>query len=363
MKPSIYQRKSDGKWVGTIDITSTRYANPSKKRDRITVYGSNKKEVQSKANEIIYEIEHDLYKRKTNDSLISFLEMYIEMNKKLWEDTTYSLYKMYINTHIEPYFKSTKLDNIKPIDIDKFYDYKREKLSNNTVLKLHKFLNAAFNYGVKKDILRNNVIGKATPPKEIRYDPVICDQEQFLLLWSSLEHDIDKVYIAIAAGVGLRRGEICGLTWDNIDFKNSTISIVNTVVRFDKNIEKDPKNETSKRTVYAPKYVMDVLKSYKANTEVFDINNRIIPYKPQYLSERFRKLLIKYNLQHIRLHDLRHFNATMMMNAGIPDKVAASRLGHAQTETLKRVYQHALDGMNKEASDILNNVFENRRAK
>ena len=105
---------------------------------------------------------------------------------------------------------------------------------------------------------------------------------------------------------------------------------------------------------------MDTLKSYKdelGKKKVVDINNYILPITPAYYSQRFSYLLDKFNMPHIRLHDLRHFNATMMMNNGVPDKVAAERLGHSDTTMLHKIYQHVQVGMDKKASETLNNIF------
>lgn len=364
MRGTIYQRASDKKWVGSIDLTNTQYANPNKKRDRKMVYGNTEKEATTKLNNLIYEIQNGLYIEKSKDSLVSFLNEYISLNKKNWAKTTLPLYKMYVNTHIEPYFKNQSLSSIKPLDLDKFYAYKLDNpnkhgkvLSPNTVIKLHKFLNTAFNYGVKKDIIRDNPCKKATPPKTKQYKPNIYNENQFFALWDYVKNKYDRVPIALGAGLGLRRGEIFGLTWSNIDFKNNLITIKETRVRFDKTITKEPKNEKSERTVHAPKYVMDTLRGYKSEMKVINMDNKILSVTPGYYSQRFKWLLNKFNLPETRLHDLRHYNATMMLKYGVPDKVAAERMGHSDTTMLKKVYQHVLDDMDKSASDKLSAVF------
>jgi integrase len=353
MKGSVYQRKSDGRWVGTVDIGTDSYG----KRKRKTLYGKTKKEVQTKIVNLIFEIQNGLYIDGSKDTLVSFLKDYVELNSSRWQETTCALYKMYIEKHIEPYFLNKKLESIKPIDLDKFYNYKLQTLSNNSVIKLHKFLKASFNYGVMKDMLKTNICDKATPPKFVEYNPITYNEEQFAELWSYVQDKYDRVPIALGAGLGLRRGEIFGLTWNNIDFKNGTITIDKTRVRYDKNIEKSPKNVSSNRTIHVPQYVMDTLKSYKSEEKIIKIDNYVLPITPAYYSQRFSYLLNKFGLPHIRLHDLRHFNATIMMNNGVPDKVAAKRLGHKDTTMLHKIYQHVQIGMDIKASDTLNNIF------
>lgn len=368
MRGSVYQRKSDKKWVGCVDLTNTQYADPSKKRDRKMVYADTEKEAQKKLNNLIYEIQNGLYIAKSKDTLVDFLKDYVKLNASTWAETTMPLYKMYIDVHIAPYFGKKPLSDIKPLDLDKFYLYKIETpnakgktLSPNTVVKLHKFLNAAFNYGVKKDIIRENICKKATPPKTEQYKPNVYSEQQFFMLWDYVKDKYDRVPIALGAGLGLRRGEIFGLTWKDIDFKNNLITIKETRVRFDKTITKKPKNEASERIVHAPQYVMDTLKGYKNEQKVINMENRILSVTPSYYSERFRWLLNKFDLPKTRLHDLRHYNATMMLKYGVPDKVASERLGHSDTTMLKKVYQHVLTDMDKSASEKLDEIFNKKK--
>lgn len=81
-------------------------------------------------------------------------------------------------------------------------------------------------------------------------------------------------------------------------------------------------------------------------------------YKVQSYSGHFKELLVKHGLPHIRFHDLRHFNAVIMMRYGIPDKVAASRLGHSNTQTLRGVYQHVLVDMDEDAANKIDDLFK-----
>ena len=349
----VRQRKSDGRWYGTAELKPNSYG----KRQRKTVYGLTKKEAEIKLNNLKFEINNGTYVNTTKDTLVAFLNDYLELNSPRWEETTLELYKMYVRVHIEPYFTVKKLESVKPIDLDKFYNFKLKSMSGNTVIKLHKFLKAAFSYGVKKDMLKFNICDKASPPAFKQYKPATYNEEQFLELWGYVQKKYDRVPIALGAGVGLRRGEIFGLRWGDIDFKNNKITVEKTRVRYNKTIEKTPKNETSARTIHVPQYVMDTLISYKKEQKIININNHILNITPAYYSQRFSYLLDKFKMPHIRLHDLRHFNATIMMNNGVPDKVAAERLGHKDTTMLHKIYQHVQVGMDVKASETLNNIF------
>lgn len=393
MRGSVYQRESDGKWVGVAELPK----GPDGKRRRKTVYGNTEREATQKLNKILYEIQVGDYVEPTKDTLIAFLKDYHKIrsgcnmwkpnykipNDAKWEENTALLNKMYIDVHFEPYFKEIKLIDVKPATLDKFYNYKlstpgayeikvkdkvikkeRAPLSMNTVIKLDKFLKSAFYYAVKNGLIKSNPTNSVVVlgPKK-KYKPTVYNEDQFIKLLNSVEGTDDEIPILLGGGCGLRRGEIFGLTWNNIDFKKKTITIQKTTVRFKETKEKEgAKNETSERTIYAPPYVIDVLDKYKKKIKPKSYDKVITKWKPGSYSERFGKLLDKFELPHCRLHDLRHYNAVIMMNKGIPDKAAAEYLGHSDTTMLHDVYQHVQEEMKLKTSESLNEMFEKKNS-
>ncbi|PXV85134.1 site-specific recombinase XerD [Lachnotalea glycerini] len=384
MKASIYQRDEDKKWVGQIELGRDNKG----KRKRKVIYGGSKKEVEEKVNIVLYELQTDQYIGDSKDTLIEFLKdyhricsgcdmwksKYIYPDSAKWQKTTAELFKMYIDVHFEPYFQSTKLKDIKAITLDAFYnnkmsierDYKikqgnkmvtkkQKPLSINSVIKLNKFLKAAFNYAIVNDQLKKNPTSGVKLSSPEKFSPNVYDKDKFFKLLIAVRGEDEEIPVILGAGCGLRRGEMCGLTWDNIDFDKKVITIEKTQVRFNDNLEKMPKNETSKRTIIAPDYVIDTLRDYyERKNNPPKLENIITRWKPQSLSEMFSNLLKKHNLDQIRLHDLRHYNAVIMLHNGISDKVAAERLGHSNVSTLREVYQHVLKEMDEEAANKIN---------
>lgn len=369
---SIYPRKN-GSFEGYITVGE---AENGKRAPRKYAQGKTEQEVKKKLNKIEFLLNTGQYKKPNKDTLVSFLYEYHGVCSTKWEATTASLYLMYIQTHIEPYFKDSKLTSIKAMSLDKFYNYKltetrtikiqtkkgeNEKilppLSINTVNKLNKFLKAAFNYAVVNDLLAKNPTTGIKLASTQKYIPKVYTEDQFKTLVTLVKGKEQEIPIVLAAGCGLRRGEICGLRWDNIDFENKILSVVRTTVRFTKNLDKDPKNETSKRKISIPGYVIRILEyHYKQNG--MPKGKIITRWLPQSLSEMFNNLLDSCNMEHTRLHDLRHYNAVIMMQYGIPDKVAAERLGHSNVTTLRQVYQHVMNGMDNEAANMIDAAFE-----
>lgn len=180
--------------------------------------------------------------------------------------------------------------------------------------------------------------------------------------------------IALGVGLGLRRGEILGLRWDDIDFESETLTVSNNLVQTSNgSISKEPKSETSNRTIDLPDSLTVLLRKHKK----IQAENKLLlgpsydnsgfvcckadgtPYTPGYCSKKFKKFLEDNNLPHIRLHDLRHSNATLMLKYGVQPKVASSRLGHSSIAITLDLYSHVLPEMQREvANQIDSGIFQ-----
>ncbi|MCT4543522.1 MAG: site-specific integrase [Vallitalea sp.] len=350
MKGTTYKRK-DGRWVGCADLGII-----DNKRKRKYVYATTQKEARRKLNKLIYQIENNLYKNSDNTTFYSFLNEWYKIHSPKIATTTGNLYKMYIEKHINPEIGNIKLKDLKPVVFDRFYNSKMKSLSPNTIIKLHKLIHLSLNYAVKNDLLATNPSNNVTLPKKTKYTPNIYTEEDFNNLLKIVHGTFDEIPIMLAGVLGLRRGEVFGLRWTDIDFKKRTISISNTLVRWDEYLEKDPKTDMSKRTIIVPEFLLKILKDYLSTLSV--VPEKICDkYKPDSYSKRFKRLLIKNELPIIRFHDLRHYNAIIMLKYGISDKVAAERLGHSQISTLKEIYQHTLKDMHEDAANTLENAF------
>lgn len=148
-----------------------------------------------------------------------------------------------------------------------------------------------------------------------------------------------------------------------IDFENGYLSIEENLVTVDnERITKAPKTQSGKRTIQIPMTLLTLLKTTKAERKAKD-NDYIIcqaddsPYKSDSFSLKFRRFLKANDLKHIRLHDLRHINATIMLSLGISPKVAQERLGHSSYQITMDIYSHVLKKVEKEAADKLDEAL------
>lgn len=180
----------------------------------------------------------------------------------------------------------------------------------------------------------------------------------------------DRLYPAflLAASTGLRRGEVLGLRWRDLDLDNATASVVQTVISVDYKVQKsDPKTAGSGRLVNLDNSTVSALRRHRSHqaTErlargsvyadqdlVFAMDDGS-PLHPESFSQAFERRSASAGLPRIRLHDLRHTHATLALAAGISPKVVSERLGHASVAFTLSVYQHVLPGMQAEAAELV----------
>lgn len=294
--------------------------------------------------------------------------------------TTYDQYVGMLNKHIRPYFdaKGTTLGNLTAGDLEDYYTCKVfSGLSPNTVIKHHAVIRTALQWAVKHRYIRENVADYADKPSHVRYrgEEPYNVQEIATLLQLTINEPI-AVPIFLAAFYGLRRSEALGLRWSAIDLQKNTINISTTVVR-EKRGDKietvirdnTTKSEYSMRTLplcpYTRNYFTAVWNqqeyqrqicgtSYDKRYEDFvcvDCMGTIL--QPDYVSQKFAKILEQNGLRKIRFHDLRHSCATIMLYLGYTIKDIQTWLGHSNYNFTADTYIHAGYGRHEQMAASL----------
>lgn len=172
-------------------------------------------------------------------------------------------YRNMIDSHIVPNLGKMKLQRLKPMHIQKYYIMLMEEkgLSPNTVLKHHDLLNSALKAAVKQEYMLKNPMSGVERPKKIRHEAHIYTPEELQKLFSLVEGNRLEVPVKLGAYLGLRREEICGLKWDDIDWDNRTINICRAMTQVGTRIVvKDTKTYASVRKLYLPDSLILVLR-------------------------------------------------------------------------------------------------------
>lgn len=164
-----------------------------------------------------------------------------------------------------------------------------------------------------------------------------------------------QLAFVMAAALGLRRSEICALSWEDVDDKTLHIKKAMVQTKDGDWIIKSTKTNAGTRDLEMPDYLIQKIKGLKPDG--VKETDRIFPFTPGAITMRFHRASRDAGIN-CRFHDLRHYNASIMLALGVPDKYAMLRMGHATPNMLKRVYQHTIDEKEKEVSDEVNKYME-----
>lgn len=248
-------------------------------------------------------------------------------------------------------------------------------LSAETVRHYHRFLSSVFGAAVKWEMLPSNPCSRATLPKKQRTKPRYLDEQQAAQLLELLEKEDmqHKTIIKLFMYLGLRREELCGLEWKDINFDTSVIRIERASVYIPKEgvLTDSTKNTSSERFIKAPTAAIQMLQDFRLwqNERKQRVGDRWqehdrvfttdfgAPIHPDTITGWFHRFIRKHDLPDISIHSLRHTNATLLINSGIPITTISARLGHANPSTTTKIYTHAIQSADANAADALDNIF------
>lgn len=306
--------------------------------------------------------------------LFSFVEEWTDHSSRTLQPTTVDGYKALCNGRLREYFEplGTTVYDLTGDDLNGFYAYlTRCGLKGSTQQKYHALLHSAYEFLVRHQYIDSNPCDFANRPTAEKYKADYYSRAELTKLFSAAEDSPVYIPVLLAAYYGLRRSEVLGLKWSNIDFENKKIAIAHKVVEQKVNgkyqsVGHDKmKTQSSNRTLpLMPEVETALLELQKHQSEQRRLcrSSYIHKYddyvcvdemgkllRPNYISTQFGKLLKEKGLRHIRFHDLRHSCASLQLANGVPMKAIQEWLGHANYRTTADVYSH-LDFKSKEKS-------------
>lgn len=342
-------------------------SNGKRLRDYITVEG-NKKDAERILNEKLVELEKGLYiepsKLTVEGHIMNWIEIYVKPNLS---PTTLKGYLVNLKNHTFPHIGTTPLQKLTPMQIQHMYGKLQEKgLSPRSIKYVHSTLRNALQFAYKMQLIPRNPADFVTLPKQIKYRGKAYEENEVIEMLEKAHGTEIEVPLQLAVGLGLRRGELLGLRWCDINLETNQITICQNLVFVDGEfIFRQPKSESGKRTIEMPSALNTILRRHKKlqledklffGSEYKDLDLVCCkrdgnPHNPGGFSHKFEKFLKKHGLRQIRLHDLRHTNASLMLQYNVPAKVASQRLGHSTVSITLDLYSHVLGNLQSEAAD------------
>lgn len=320
---------------------------------------------------------------------LEWLEKYAKCNLR---PKTYQRYSELLYSRIIPAFKNFRLDQITPMHLLEFYENLREEgirldgkkggLSDRTIKHHHRLMSAMLTHAVQWNLISDNPAKKTPPPKVKKTEADFYTDEETIKLIEALTLAPlkYKTMVLLLIYTGVRRGELMGLTWNNVDSKNHSVKIHDTIqyVRGTGTIVDETKNETSRRTLAVPEFFNELFESLqvqqKADKKQLDdlndgthkwINSNFVfcrdngdKMHPDTITKWFNKFITKNNLKKITIHGLRHTNATLLISQNMDVLTISKRLGHATTSTTLNIYGHALKNLDRVASEKLEHMLK-----
>ena len=296
------------------------------------------------------------------------------------EETTAYGYRGMIENYLKPQLGEIRLQKLTARDIQQYYTWLmgEKELSPNTVIKHHNLLTNTLNAAERQEYITKNPMRAVSPPKKRQREAKFYTPEQLGILLDKAVGTRLELPVFICAYLGLRRGELCGLRWSDVDLEHQTITIENTRTQAGKKeIEKGTKTASSTRTLYLPDTLCDMLKAAREHQQAcraeyknaYDDNDYVVvmedgrPFRPNYLSELFGKFLADNDLPKIVLHELRHTFASLSNQAGIPAYNIGKALGHSTPATTQKIYTHLLDQTHTQAVEGVAAIADEARRK
>lgn len=306
----------------------------------------------------------------------TYLTRWLQANAETVRATTQQRYADLIRLHVIPFIGTKLLGKLTPLDVQGLYTDRMTtgKLSPTTVQQIHNILHKALKQAMRWGLLTRNVTEAIEPPKRVSTEMKVWSRDQAAAFLAVADkHELAALW-RLALLTGMRRGEILGLKWEDLDLTTGTLAVRRTCIRgtggnFEFN---QPKTAKSRRQISLTRSTVEGLQRHRkrqveASMKIRDVYNDLDlvfaaadgnPLHPNSLALQFNRLIAQACVPRIRFHDLRHTSATLMLANGEHPKIVAERLGHSDIGMTMNRYSHVTMDMQRQAADRLDDLME-----
>jgi len=367
-------KRGKGSWSIVLDLPKD--STTGKRRQQWVSVKGTKKEAEKRLAEILTQVDSGGFVRPSKLTLGEFLRQWLrDYAATNVRPRTLEGYQGVIDRHLIPSLGAVLLVQLQPSHIQPYYstalnsggkDQKGGGLSARSVLHHHRILSEALSHAVKWGVLTRNVALAVDPPRPAKKEMHPMDSDAVRMFLSSAKGSMYFPLFHLATYTGLRRSEILGLRWKDVDLDMAVASVVQVLHRLKDGrfILQEPKTAKSRRQVSLGPAAVLALRNYRERRQA----ERIIagrplsqddlmfchldgsPIRPDNVSRAFSRIARKTGISGVRFHDLRHTHATLMLKQGIHPKIVQERLGHATIAVTLDTYSHVLPGLQEQAA-------------
>lgn len=371
MRGSVVKRGT--KWAVVVDLGTDPAT--GKRRQKWHSGFRTRKEAERARTEILSRLDHGTYVEPSPLTVKEFVTQWLESSRPRIRPTTWASYERALRCHILPDLGELPLQRLTPATLNTLYakllatTTSRGKLmSPKTVRNTHVVLRRALQDAVRWNLVPRNAADLADPPRTSRLEMKVWSAEQLrTFLEVTTEHPLHVAWF-VAATTGMRRGEVLGLRWTDVDLEAGRLAVTRAITTVNNQIiVTEPKTARSRRSIALDAATVARLREHRkaqAKTRLLmgpahEDQDLVMaepdgsPIPPDRLTRQFDTELRKAGLPPIRFHDLRHTHATMALAAGVHPKVVSDRLGHANVSITLDVYSHAAPAMEAAAAETV----------
>jgi integrase len=371
------KQRSPGSWGLRFDLPPG--PNGERRQKRVTFKGT-KAQAEAEFRRILRELDTGTFIEPSKTTVADLLERWLKATEPRVAKKTAQDYRDIVNDRLIPRFGSILLVRLAPLAIEDFYGDLRTSgrrdgkggLSERSIAYIHRVLSMALAQGVKWQLLLRNPCEAVTSPRAKRTEQAALDEQGTVQLLGAAEGTPLALPILLSVTCGLRRSELCGLRWEDVDLTGGRIFIRQAVVLLRTGVEvKEPKTDKGRRVIALPPLVGEALRRHREEQQLQKLtlgplwqdSGRVVTMpdgtgmSPNYLTKAFIKLCRHQELPPVRLHDLRHSHASQLLKAGVPLTAVSARLGHSSVTVTGTIYAHLLGGMDEDAAQRVDSAL------
>ncbi len=351
-------RRANGKWQAQMTIGS----------NRLTKTFGSRADCNNWLRKVNAQKDKGLTYQRANLTYGMFASDWLEVVKAKLRPTTIVQYQWVFQSYLIGELGNVKLRDLTPVTVQSLYaKLLQSGASGRTLQAVHAFLRRTLNVAERQGLVSSNPVKAVEQPGYEKPEMAVLSENQVRQLIITAAGTQLEVLVQLAVTTGMRKGELLGLRWTDVDWGSSTVKVRRQLQRVSKMglVIAPPKTNRGIRTVQIGSETLGKLMRHRdqVGDRFPDVSEMPIfcssvgtPIEPRNLVREFKVLLVKANLPNIRFHDLRHTAASMMLMNGMPVIKIARQLGHAKPSTTLDIYGHLIPGMDVEAVEKMDEL-------